>query len=94
MEINVQELKKVSNKLNAHYKNLKTVQLNLFNCISNICKFDWIDNYSQKFLQCIEEEKIETNSYQDYIKDSVVLDLFAGSGNLGIEAISNGARIC
>ncbi len=28
---------------------------------------------------------------QDYIRDSVVLDLFAGSGNLGIEALSNGA---
>ena len=28
---------------------------------------------------------------QDYIKDSAVLDLFAGSGNLGIEALSNGA---
>ena len=31
---------------------------------------------------------------QDYIKDSSVLDLFAGSGQLGIEAISNGANIC
>ena len=31
-------------------------------------------------------------SIQDYIKDSIVLDLFAGSGNLGIEAISNGAK--
>lgn len=31
---------------------------------------------------------------QDYIKDSVVLDLFAGSGQLGIEAISNGAKTC
>ena len=31
---------------------------------------------------------------QDYIKESTVLDLFAGSGNLGIEAISNGANIC
>ena len=31
---------------------------------------------------------------QDYIKDSVVLDLFAGSGNLGIESISNGAKHC
>ena len=31
---------------------------------------------------------------QDKIKDSVCLDLFAGSGNLGIEAISNGARSC
>lgn len=28
---------------------------------------------------------------QDYIKDSVVLDLFSGSGNLGIEALSNGS---
>jgi len=31
---------------------------------------------------------------QDYIKDSTILDLFAGSGNLGIEAISNGAKNC
>ena len=28
---------------------------------------------------------------QDYIKDSICLDLFSGSGNLGIEAISQGA---
>ncbi|MDD3241411.1 MAG: 16S rRNA (guanine(966)-N(2))-methyltransferase RsmD [Bacilli bacterium] len=31
-------------------------------------------------------------SIQNYIKDSVVLDLFSGSGNLGFEAISNGAN--
>ena len=31
---------------------------------------------------------------QDYIKEKVCLDLFAGSGNLGIEAISNGAKKC
>ena len=31
---------------------------------------------------------------QEYIKDSIVLDLFAGSGSLGIEAISNGAKLC
>ena len=31
---------------------------------------------------------------QDYIKDSITLDLFAGSGNLGIEAISNGSKQC
>ena len=31
---------------------------------------------------------------QGYIKDSVCLDLFAGSGSLGIEALSNGASIC
>jgi len=29
---------------------------------------------------------------QNNLKDSIVLDLFAGSGNLGIEAISNGAK--
>ena len=28
---------------------------------------------------------------QDYVKDSIVLDLFAGSGSLGIEALSEGA---
>lgn len=33
-------------------------------------------------------------SIQNYIKDSIVLDLFAGSGNLGIEAISNGCKYC
>ena len=29
---------------------------------------------------------------QDYLQDSCCLDLFAGSGNLGIEALSNGAK--
>ena len=33
-------------------------------------------------------------SIQNYVKDSVVLDLFAGSGNLGIETISNGSKYC
>ena len=33
-------------------------------------------------------------SIQSYIKDGVVLDLFAGSGSLGIEALSNGCSIC
>lgn len=31
---------------------------------------------------------------QSYVSNSIVLDLFAGSGNLGIEAISNGAKYC
>ena len=31
---------------------------------------------------------------QWFLDDSIVLDLFAGSGNLGIEAISNGASKC
>lgn len=33
-------------------------------------------------------------SIQLYIKESTVLDLFAGSGSLGIEALSNGAQSC
>ena len=33
-------------------------------------------------------------SINSYLKDSAVLDLFAGRGNLGIEAISNGASSC
>ena len=33
-------------------------------------------------------------SIQDYLEDSIVLDLFSGSGNLGIEALSNGAKEC
>lgn len=31
---------------------------------------------------------------QSYIKDSIVLDLFAGSGALGIEALSNYSSFC
>ncbi|MDD3392714.1 MAG: 16S rRNA (guanine(966)-N(2))-methyltransferase RsmD [Bacilli bacterium] len=31
---------------------------------------------------------------QSYIKEAIVLDLFAGSGALGIEALSNGANTC
>jgi len=31
---------------------------------------------------------------QNYINDSICLDLFAGSGNLGFEAISNGSQYC
>ena len=33
-------------------------------------------------------------SIQNYVKNSIVLDLFAGSGSLGIEALSNGAIFC
>lgn len=33
-------------------------------------------------------------SIQNYVKDAVCLDLFAGSGSLGIEALSNGAKSC
>ncbi len=34
------------------------------------------------------------NIIQDQMKDAVVIDLFCGTGNLGIEAISRGARKC
>ena len=30
---------------------------------------------------------------QSYLNNAIVLDLFAGSGNLGLEAISNGANV-
>lgn len=33
-------------------------------------------------------------SIQNYVKNSVCLDLFAGSGALGIEALSEGANTC
>ena len=33
-------------------------------------------------------------SINSYLKDAVFLDLFSGSGSIGIEAISNGAKIC
>lgn len=33
-------------------------------------------------------------SIQTYLKNSIVLDLFAGSGSLGIEALSNGSKMC
>ena len=31
---------------------------------------------------------------QNYVPDSIVLDLFAGTGNLGFEALSNRAKYC
>ena len=33
-------------------------------------------------------------SIQNYVPNSVVLDLFSGSGNLGFEALSNNAKFC
>ena len=34
------------------------------------------------------------SSIQNYLDEAICLDLFSGSGNLGIEALSNGADTC
>ena len=39
-------------------------------------------------------KKIMLDVLRPVIKDTMVLDLFAGSGNLGIESLSTGARFC
>ncbi|MCF6321329.1 MAG: 16S rRNA (guanine(966)-N(2))-methyltransferase RsmD [Rhizobiaceae bacterium] len=37
---------------------------------------------------------IIASSYADHLKDGRVIDLFAGSGALGLEALSRGAKYC
>lgn len=54
----------------------------------NILGFD-IDG-TRPTMDRVKESLFAT--IQDYIVDSVCLDLFSGSGNLGIEAISEGAK--
>lgn len=64
--------------------------------ISGILKGRNIEGYNidgtRPTMDRVKESLFAT--IQNNIKDSVVLDLFAGSGNLGIEAISNGATTC
>ena len=64
--------------------------------ISGILKGRNIEGYNiegtRPTMDRVKESLFST--IQNNVKDSVVLDLFAGSGQIGIEAISNGANIC
>ena len=64
--------------------------------ISGTLKGKNIEGYSisgtRPTMDRVKESVFST--IQDSIKNSVVLDLFAGSGQLGIEAISNGSKLC
>lgn len=64
--------------------------------ISGILKGRKIDGYTidgtRPTMDRVKESVFGT--IQNNLKESLVLDLFAGSGQLGIEAISNGAKKC
>jgi len=64
--------------------------------ISGLYKGKIIDGFDIEGTRPTQDRVKESlfGSIQDYIDDSVVLDLFSGSGNLGIEALSNGAKEC
>ncbi len=47
-------------------------------------------NGTRPTMERVKESLFAT--IQDYINESIVLDLFSGSGNLGIEALSQGAK--
>ena len=61
--------------------------------ISGIYKGRNIDGFTidgtRPTMERVKESLFAT--IQDYLEESIVLDLFSGSGNLGIEALSNGA---
>ena len=57
------------------------------------CKLNSIEDLSTRpTLDRVKEPLFSI--IQNYIKDANVLDLFAGSGALGIEALSRGAKHC
>lgn len=62
--------------------------------ISGIYKGRKIEGYdivgTRPTMERVKESLFAT--IQNYINESVVLDLFSGSGNLGIEALSQGAK--
>ena len=57
------------------------------------CKLNSIDDLSTRpTLDRVKEPLFSI--LQNYLQDAEVLDLFAGSGALGIEALSRGANKC
>ena len=62
--------------------------------ISGIYKGRNLDGYdlqgTRPTMERVKESLFAT--IQNYLDDSIVLDLFSGSGNLGIEALSQGAK--
>lgn len=64
--------------------------------ISGILKGRKIDGYNIDGTRPTMDRVKESvfGMIQNNIKDSTILDLFAGSGSLGIEGISNGASKC
>ena len=56
-------------------------------------KLKTIEEYSTRPTKDMVKEAL-FSIIMDYIPDSIVLDLFAGSGGIGIEAISRGAQKC
>jgi len=64
--------------------------------ISGILKGRTIDGFNIEGTRPTMDRVKESlfGMIQLYLKDSICLDLFAGSGNLGFEAISNGCKKC
>lgn len=62
--------------------------------ISGILKGRTIDGFNISGTRPTMDRVKESifSMIQNYIRDTIVLDLFAGSGNYGIEAYSNGAK--
>ena len=62
--------------------------------ISGIYKGRLLDGYTMNGTRPTMDRVKESlfAMIQNKVKDSIILDLFSGSGNLGIEAISEGAR--
>ena len=64
--------------------------------ISGYLKAKKIDGYNTPGTRPTMDRVKESMfaSVQDYINNAIVLDLFSGSGSLGIEALSNGSKTC